>query len=573
MKNLKEMKKTVKRILRSNLSHPTKQQMLDLIYRESILPVADTEPWAFCEYCLKDDKTGEHIRLKDFHKDWCKILQNEQYIVIWSPHHSGKTTVFSTGWPLFSLGNNHRIRIGLCSKSAGQARKFLLSIMSYIKSDEVGKVFPELKPMPDPQHPWQEFQWSKRDGIIVDRDSSSKDNSAEAFGIGTTIQSAHLDLLILDDVLTRKNTLTRKSCKNDIEWFDNVMNNRVENDGQVIVVGLAWRPYDLMSYLSEKSNWYSAKYSMDERDKGDPEYIYINWEKKHPKEQLEEEEEHNVEVYNKQRRSHVSDESTHIFDIDKIKLNSDIEIPNSWISCTGVDLATKKRPGTAIVTVAMSPDRQSKVLIDIKFGKWSGPDKAKYIGERFDMFKPVKVIVEDNAMQEDNIDWMIASGYRNLPLEGITTTGANKDAYLDSLAVEVRNGLWAFKTEQHKKTCKCDWCRLLSEIQEYPEASTSDGLMALMFANQGIRGKRSQLKVRSASIKGGKILPEKKFDISAYRCYNRISRNQGFDPPKDYKLIVEAIKNNRSLSQWDDEVISYVRDDMERFVRVLNEGK
>lgn len=576
--DLDKLRQNIKKIKQLKIPVEQKQGLLTALRRKYLKPLACTTPWAFAEYCIKDDR-GNYLRLQDFHKEWLKIYQNEKRILIEAPTGSGKTILSSIVWPLYVLATKPNTTILLGMKTAKQARKTMRSCMSYIsRSPSIHEIFPELKPMKDSQRPWQEMQWSKRDGFIVNRESYSKDFSMEPIGTDSSSSGNRCRLLILDNVLDDKNTRSREACEKVNDWYDAVADSRLFEDSQQIIIDTPWVRSDLLSHVEARGDFYVRKYSLDPADKDSDDYIYINWEEQFSEEHLDNEKRYKPDTYKRQRRSRTVLDEEKEFEHENIKINNKLET-DTWLKYIGIDLATKKRKGTCILTISISPDSQTKCVEDVQFGKWSAPDRADKIKEAFEMFNPVKTMVEDNAMQEDDIDWMNAAGYKHLRLEGTTTTGRNKYAYIDSLVVEVRNRMWVFKAPSHVldennnlrqnlKHNHCDWCRFITEVLDYPDSVTDDGLMAWSISNRGV--KNTRLNIRSSILEDNKII-KKRFDISSYRCYNKISERHGFEPPEDYEEIVEAIKEDKDLSMYSEADVTMIKKDMKRYVRILNE--
>lgn len=154
---------------------------------------------------------------------------------------------------------------------------------------------------------------------------------------------------------------------------------------------------------------------------------------------------------------------------------------------TGVDLAGKKRKGNAIVTVGADPSGR-RALLDVRFGAWKSPDTAKNLGEVNDALNPQFIQVENNAYQQSLIDWVKESGYPWWIKIEPFTTGANKndpEVGLAVLEVEFHNRGWIIpgaEFEGHPPDCACNWCRLVTEIRNYPKGSSFDGGMAMWFA-------------------------------------------------------------------------------------------
>lgn len=185
-------------------------------------------------------------------------------------------------------------------------------------------------------------------------------------------------------------------------------------------------------------------------------------------------------------------------EVPGISLGEIARSPN-WPKVTGVDLSSKKRPGNAIITVAVNPANRRRFPVDIRFGAWRSSETAKQIQIVNQLYNPIAIMVEDNSYQEALIDWVTDSKDRYsfwMKVEPTTTTGETKadpEKGLPALEVEFSNGGWCFPLSEYEGASTEDedpkraaWARLSQEFSFHPIAATSDGVMAAWFARQGI---------------------------------------------------------------------------------------
>jgi hypothetical protein len=157
----------------------------------------------------------------------------------------------------------------------------------------------------------------------------------------------------------------------------------------------------------------------------------------------------------------------------------------------GVDLAGPKRAGNAIVVIGLEPQTMKRYLLEARFGAWSSPTTAGVLAEVASRHNVQYIQVENNAYQQALIDW-VKKEKPEFPywmkIEPYTTgfiTKADEHAGLPALEVEFKNEGWVVPSsefEGHPPGCVCDWCRIKTEVENYPKGSSTDGLMALFFA-------------------------------------------------------------------------------------------
>ena len=167
-----------------------------------------------------------------------------------------------------------------------------------------------------------------------------------------------------------------------------------------------------------------------------------------------------------------------------------------WPAFTGVDLAGRKRPGNAIVTVRVDPLTRRRYPVDLRAGAWRSHEVVNHLTEINELYSPEVIKVEDNGYQEALIDWIQVGKYDFwYKVEGTTTTGHtkyNEEVGLPALQVEFQNKAWCipadeFETQELGHMSRgCPWCRWVYEFSNHPLAASSDYVMATWFARQGI---------------------------------------------------------------------------------------
>lgn len=169
---------------------------------------------------------------------------------------------------------------------------------------------------------------------------------------------------------------------------------------------------------------------------------------------------------------------------------------------TGVDLSSTKRPGVSFFTFKAVRDgsRYIRFPVDIRVGEFKGQAFVDQFMEIEREWKPQVYAVENNAVQERVIDLLSITAVGNLPVWGYYTGKQKVDEMigLPSLSTEFQNDLWRIPwrgrgrsdnpPDGHGMTCGCGWCQwYYDEIQVYPMAETTDILMGMWFAREGLR--------------------------------------------------------------------------------------
>jgi len=163
-------------------------------------------------------------------------------------------------------------------------------------------------------------------------------------------------------------------------------------------------------------------------------------------------------------------------------------IPSGCSVYTGVDLGVqkhKKSGETVLFTLLVHPD-ESREVINIESGKWSGPEIVQRIYDTHRRYMSI-MIVENNAAQDFLVQF--AQQGAAVPIKPFTTgrNKANPEFGVESIATEMAGGKWVIPHEgdgQMDPEIR-EW---ISEMLYYdPQVHTGDRLMASWFAREGAR--------------------------------------------------------------------------------------
>lgn len=471
----------------------------------------------FCKFCFRDKDGKAWTKLGNHQEEWIDlILKNRggtkkkrpepkdlfkvNHLILWAPTESAKTETLTIGLPIWLLGRNPNLRIILGSNTAEQVTKFISAIAEHIQSNpRVKLVFPDLKPKPSRMVKSRAQKWTERH-LMVDRTIISKDYSVSGYGVGGGILNTRAEVIILDDVLDLENTRSEALRRYVIKWIESTVLPRLTKDGLFLMVGTAWHPNDAMHYFEARKTFVTVKYSYDERDAADG-YRIIKWDR-YTKEDMENDLARlgPVEFARSKRCRPVQSEALTFQDFDSVltPVEDRWEPPlKNLIVSIGVDVSSSSRPGNAIAVVGMDPSTLHKYLLEIRFGRWTGPARNEVILETFDRWesvgmRPVAIVVENNGVQEDVVRWLSDDRPDVFVIPFVTGKNKADPTYgLPALANEFYRGIWTIpQFVNHSMTCPCDWCRLVNEFREHPNYATSDGVMAVWFATKAFQPKR-----------------------------------------------------------------------------------
>jgi hypothetical protein len=211
----------------------------------------------FMEFCFCNESNGEPFEQQWFHDDWAAAMDYSNRLLIIAPRDHGKTTQI-VGRVIWELGRNPNLRIKIVCASDGRAKERLFEIVQYIKYNKrVQEVFPNLVPAED-------GEWSKHK-IVVKRTAMHRDASVEALGITSTATGGRADLLIADDVVDRRNSLSFPALREQIKqaWKSD-WTNLLEPDSRVWYICTLWHKDDLSHELIDNPAYKVMKYAVDD---------------------------------------------------------------------------------------------------------------------------------------------------------------------------------------------------------------------------------------------------------------------------------------------------------------------
>ena len=173
-------------------------------------------------------------------------------ILINVPPEHAKSTVITVGYSTYRIALDSNVRIIVVSKTLTKAREFVYSIKQRLSHPRYAK----LQQVYGPSGGWKEDSdtW-KTDTVYLGqeaRDSSEKDPTIQALGIGGQIYGARADLIILDDVITTANA---HEWEKQLDWLQKEVITRLGKNGKLLIVGTRIGAVDLYRELRNPEHW------------------------------------------------------------------------------------------------------------------------------------------------------------------------------------------------------------------------------------------------------------------------------------------------------------------------------
>jgi hypothetical protein len=226
----------------------------------------------------------ESIPFKDFsklfldqtvfphHQDWVDLLEGQEpswlhpsmiyepgesnRLLVNVPPEHAKSTVITVNYSTYRIALNPNIRIIVVSKTLNKAREFVYAIKQRLSHPRWLK----LQTAYGPEGGWkQDADTWRTDTVYLGgdaRNSSEKDPTLQALGMGGQIYGARADLIILDDCITTANA---HEWEQQINWLQKEVITRLGKNGKLLVVGTRIASNDLYKELRNPKHWSGGK--------------------------------------------------------------------------------------------------------------------------------------------------------------------------------------------------------------------------------------------------------------------------------------------------------------------------
>ncbi len=172
-----------------------------------------------------------------------------------APEHAKSTTI-TVNYSTYRVALDPNVRIIIVSKTLYKAREFIYAIKQRLSHPRWLK----MQQMYGPEGGWKEDADTWRTDTVYlgseTRDSSEKDPTLQALGMGGQIYGARADLIILDDCVTNANA---HEWEKQIKWLQQEVITRLGKNGKLLVVGTRVAPNDLYRELRNPEHWSGGK--------------------------------------------------------------------------------------------------------------------------------------------------------------------------------------------------------------------------------------------------------------------------------------------------------------------------
>jgi predicted phage terminase large subunit-like protein len=154
-----------------------------------------------------------------------------------------KSSIVTKGWTIQQVLGNPNIRVLLANAVWDNSRKFLRSIEKYVGPGSlIESYFGRL----------QSEHWNQDECTVLQRTEILDAPTWATTGIEKEQTSQHYDLIIADDLVARENVMTPEQREKVYLYYKD-LNDLLEPDGTMVVIGTRWHQDDLYDKLIEEN--------------------------------------------------------------------------------------------------------------------------------------------------------------------------------------------------------------------------------------------------------------------------------------------------------------------------------
>jgi len=203
------------------------------------------------------------------HRSWIDILEGREpsylhdsmvyepasakRLLINVPPEHAKSTVITVNYCVYRIAMDPNIKITIVSKTQERAKEYLYSIKQRLSHERWAKmqaVYGSVGGWKEDADTW------KADRIYLSRDSTEKDPTVQALGVGGQITGARSNLIILDDVVTTSNA---HEWEKQLLWLQRDVVTRLGDSGKLLIVGTRIASNDLYREIRNPDHWTGGK--------------------------------------------------------------------------------------------------------------------------------------------------------------------------------------------------------------------------------------------------------------------------------------------------------------------------
>lgn len=168
------------------------------------------------------------------------LESNSTHKLICVPRGCFKSSVATVSYPIWKLLKNPNLRILIDSEVYSNAKNFLHEIKNHLVKDQITRLFGQFR---------SSDKWKEGEIVIAQRVKKAlKEPTIACSGIGAEKTSQHYDIIIADDLNSKKNSKTVEGRQKVIEHYK-AYTSLLEPGGTIVVVGTRYAKDDVIGHI------------------------------------------------------------------------------------------------------------------------------------------------------------------------------------------------------------------------------------------------------------------------------------------------------------------------------------
>lgn len=281
------------------------------------------------------------------------------------PTHNSKSSMVTLAYPLWLIFQNPHLNILIVSNEASLAETFGIKLREYIK--KYGAYFGVH--LSESKHSSTHLMFEDKKGLA---------GSIKLVGANGSITGRDADYIIIDDPYKGFEDITPTLLQKRIDWFDTIIEQRIESHTKLAILHTRWHSNDLQGYFKKnRSEDYHFISFPAIKENGEQ-----LWPEKYTIEKLEKKRENIGErLFQSIFQQKPIDDSSNFFDLNKFHWCAPPEELTPIQMCRGWDVASSdpgKNDFTAGVPMYLLNDNKSILITDFVHGQF-GKDTSQEI--------------------------------------------------------------------------------------------------------------------------------------------------------------------------------------------------
>lgn len=203
-------------------------------------------------YLFARNALGRDRLVPRIHRPWCADVARAERFQLWlCPRGSFKTTLFTEALPLWLLVRDPNLRILIASSTGDIAASFLRAIRAHLTGTRTFRAF---------FGNWLAGPFRKAGELWhPQRTRIAKEPTLATTGMDAEITSAHYDVIICDDLVSRRDRESPAAREKTRRYFRDLV-SILEPTGRMIIIGTRWHHQDAYADLAADGDTVVRRY-------------------------------------------------------------------------------------------------------------------------------------------------------------------------------------------------------------------------------------------------------------------------------------------------------------------------